>query len=174
MTRRVVLTGSESSGKTTLARAMAGLYAAPCVPEASRLLAEALHPDPLSAETVAPIAALAMRLDDEARERAPALVIHDTDLVSTLVYARHYYGDVAEWIVDEAKRRLADLYLLCRPDLPWVPDGVRDRPTDREAMHELFRRTLDELGARVIEISGTGAARSEAAARAIAVAGLVP
>lgn len=170
--RRVVLTGPECSGKTTLAQALAEAFHAPWTPEASRLYAEE-SPDGLSATTVEPIARLSMQLEDEALERAAAaapLLIRDTDLVSTIVYARHYYGAVADWIVEEARVRRADLYLLCRPDLPWTPDGVRDRPTHREELFADFRSALDELGASaaVVEIAGEGPARLESAQRAVA------
>ena len=54
-----------------------------------------------------------------AAPRSPAMApgtslleIHDTDLVSTIVYSRHHYGDCPAWIVGEAKSRLSDLYLL--------------------------------------------------------------
>jgi nicotinamide riboside kinase len=173
--RRVVLTGPECSGKTTLAQVLAETFRAPWTPEASRLYAEET-PDGLSATTVEPIARLSMQLEDEALARAGAragtatpLLIRDTDLVSTIVYARHYYGAVADWIVEEARARRADLYLLCRPDLPWTPDGVRDRPTHREELFADFRAALDALGAgaSVVEIGGEGPARLEAARRAV-------
>ena len=44
----------------------------------------------------------------------------DTDLVSTVVYSRHYYGDCPAWIEAAAVRRLADLYLLHDIDVPWT------------------------------------------------------
>jgi len=166
-TMRIVLTGPESTGKTTLARALALEWKAPCVPEASRLLAEAMAPAALSAATVDPIARLTMRLADEALARAPARIVFDTDLVSTIVYARHYYGDCPAWIVTEARARCADRYLLCLPDLPWVADGIRDRPAQRDLLLTSFRAVLLEIGAGVVEISGVGTARLTAARAAL-------
>lgn len=167
MTRRIVLSGPENSGKTTLARALAAELGAPCTPEAARLVAEALAPAPLSAATVEPIARLGMRLHDEAIARQPRVVVHDTDLVSTVVYARHYYGACPAWIEAEARARRADLYLLCLPDLAWVADGVRDRPAARDAMLADFRDALAAIGAVVVEVSGQGDARLDSARRAI-------
>jgi nicotinamide riboside kinase len=167
VTTRIVLTGPESTGKTTLARALAAELQAPCVPEASRLLAEAMAPASLSAATVEPIARLAMRMADEALAHAPALAVFDTDLVSTVVYARHYYGSCPEWIVEEARHRRAECYLLCLPDLPWVADGVRDQPTARESLLTSFRAVLREIEADAVEIHGVGDARLSAARAAV-------
>ncbi len=167
MTTRIVLTGPESTGKTTLARAVATSLNAPCVPEASRLLAEAMAPFPLSAATVEPIARLAMRMADEALAHSLEFAVFDTDLVSTVVYARHYYGTCPEWIVEEARRRRGECYLLCLPDLPWVADGVRDQPAARETLLASFRSVLREIGADAVEIHGVGAARLSAARAAV-------
>jgi nicotinamide riboside kinase len=167
MTYRIVLTGPESTGKSTLARALGVELRAPCVPEASRLLAEAMAPDPLSAATVEPIARLTMRMADEALAHAPEFAVFDTDLVSTVVYARHYYGVCPEWIVQEARTRRAERYLLCLPDLPWIADGVRDQPKTRESLLASFRATLAEIGADAVEIHGVGEARLSAARAAV-------
>lgn len=166
MTYHVVLTGPESSGKTTLARQLSAVFAAPWVPEAARQFVEA-QPTPLSASTVEPIARLAMAMDDAAQRGAPALLIHDTDLVSTVVYARHYYGSCPPWIVAEAEARRANLYLLCLPDLPWEADGVRDRPTQRAELLALFRETLEMMDANYAVIGGLDDARREAAEAAL-------
>jgi nicotinamide riboside kinase len=168
---RVVLIGPEATGKTTLARELAEEYDVPWTPEAARLFAES-WPEPLSLATVDPIARLSMRLEDEAVAamapgHVPALLIRDTDLVSTVVYSRHYYGTVAAWIAEEARARRGDLYLLCRPDLPWLPDGVRDRPMHRERLYEAFRQELVGLDARIVEVSGSGEARRAMARRAV-------
>ena len=77
------------------------------------------------------------------------VVVKDTDLVSTVVYASHYYGSCPAWIERAARERLGDLYLLLHPDVPWVADGLqRDRPADRARLHQLFRERLRPRRAR--------------------------
>lgn len=166
-TARVVLIGPEASGKTTLARELALEFGAPWTPEAARVFAETFA-GALSLDTVAPIARLSMRLEDEALLEKPPLLIRDTDLVSTVVYSRHYYSEVERWIEEEARARRADLYLLCRPDLPWLRDGIRDRPFHRERLLDDFRAALHELGASVSEVSGAGEPRRLMARAAVA------
>ena len=131
---RVVLTGSECTGKTTLARMLARELDTIVVPEMARTHAETIS-RPLTAADVEPIARAQMRAEDEAMARAAAerrrVVVLDTDLVSTTVYARHYYGACPAWIDAEARTRRADLYLLCDIDVRWVSDAARDRPHHR-------------------------------------------
>jgi len=165
----VVLTGSESTGKTTLAARLAMLYAARWVPEFVRDYAEAKGA-PLEAADVEPIARGQIALEDRVRREAAAagarLVLLDTDLASTAVYARHYYGDCPEWIERAVReQRRAHLYLLCHPDVPWVADPQRDRAHARDELHALFQAKLEEIGARWVDLTGDWEAR-EARARA--------
>lgn len=87
--------------------------------------------------------------------------------MSTLVYARHYYGACPGWIEAAARSRRAELYLLLHPDLPWTPDGVRDRPQHREEIHALFAETLAALGATVVDVRGAWDERRLTAERAV-------
>jgi nicotinamide riboside kinase len=95
------------------------------------------------------------------------VLILDTDLISTVVYARHYYENVPHWLEVAARERLADLYLLLDIDVDWVADGVRDQPQARAGIHKRFQEQLRDFGARVVEIRGLGPARLEAALRTI-------
>ncbi len=82
--RRVVLTGSECTGKSTAAAAVAARMGVPWVPEASRTYAEAKGA-PLTLSDVAPIARAHVRAVEEAERSAPDLLILDTDLISTVL-----------------------------------------------------------------------------------------
>jgi NadR type nicotinamide-nucleotide adenylyltransferase len=172
----VVITGSECTGKTTLAADLAAEFDAPRSPEFVRAYVDARRA-PLSASDVEPIAAGQLAVERAAEHdadvRGNRLVIRDTDLVSTTVYARHYYGSCPGWIEAAAHRRAGDLYLLLCPDVPWVPDGLqRDRAGDEERadMHARFRDALAALGARVVEIRGTWSDRRRQAFAVVAAA----
>jgi HTH-type transcriptional regulator, transcriptional repressor of NAD biosynthesis genes len=171
--RRICVTGPESTGKTTLARRIAELAHTEWVPEGSRVYAERVNRELLCSD-VAPIAREHIRLVDAAAERARAagktLLVLDTDLLSTVVYSRHYYGTVPSWVERVERSRRADLYLLCDVDVPWIPDGVRDRPANREEMFALFRDALVRRKAPFVLVHGSWDERWSIAQRALAAA----
>jgi NadR type nicotinamide-nucleotide adenylyltransferase len=155
----VVITGSECTGKTTLAAELGALFGAPVSHEFAREYLTG-RTDPLDATDVEPIARGQVRVqrhaDEAAAQREARMVIRDTDLLSTVVYSRHYYGGCPAWVEREARDSAGDLYLLLVPDVPWVADGLlRDRPEARDAMHDLFRQGLAEAGVDVVEIGGS-------------------
>jgi NadR type nicotinamide-nucleotide adenylyltransferase len=163
---RVVVIGSESTGKTLLAQQLAEHYGVPWIPEFARDYAEA-RTAPLTAADVDPIGRGQVAREDAALSNAHGLVILDTDLLSTMVYGDQYYSFVPEWTPSVAKQRLADLYLVCDIDFPWVADPVREGEHLRHQMHEAFISHLSKLGAMYRLIGGTGAARLQRAIESI-------
>lgn len=163
---RVVLTGSESTGKTTLAGQLAEHYGAEFVPEFVREYA-ARKGAALDFADHGPITRGQIALEDEYRARAGRVLIQDTDLLSTVVYCDHYFGRCPDWIAAAARERAPDLYLLCEIDLPWIADGIRDRGERRDEMQQLFRDAVRDSGVAYATVSGQGADRLQRAVDAI-------
>ena len=152
---RLCLIGPESTGKSELAAELASRLGWDVVAEFAREYA-LQHRRELTCDDVEPIA----RGEIAALDGAKPPVILDTDLISTVVYSRHYYGRCPDWIVEEARRRRADFYLLMDTDVPWKEDPARDAGGDaREDLFDAFRSTLDELEAEWVIVSGDRAAR---------------
>jgi NadR type nicotinamide-nucleotide adenylyltransferase len=163
---RVVLTGSESTGKTTLAGKLSAHYGAVLVPEFVRDYVSAKGA-PVEFGDHGPIARGQMALEDAHTGSGPWLVIQDTDLLSTVVYSEHYFGTCPAWIGEALAPRRPDLYLLCEIDVPWVADDVRDRGHMREEMQALFRAAVTASGVPTAVISGGWTERFQRAVDAI-------
>jgi NadR type nicotinamide-nucleotide adenylyltransferase len=165
----VVVTGSESTGKTTLAADLARRLGGLFVPEYARRYADSKLEtgEALDASDVEPIARGTIALHDRVMKNARGLVVLDTDLVSTAVYARHYYGECPPWIDQSVRERHGDLYLLCDIDVPWVPGPHRDRPDARPEIHAMFAEAVKALGVPTVLIQGSWEDRFSAALAAI-------
>lgn len=165
--RRIVVTGSESTGKTTLARMLADRYGTVATPEFSREYADA-RKVPLDRHDVEAIAVGQIAVEDRWMRRAQnGILFLDTDLFSTVVYGAHYYGSLQPWIERVALERRGDLYLLLDIDVPWVHDPIRDRGEQRAEMHALFRGALERYRLPHVAISGGWAERFERALEAV-------
>lgn len=157
---RVCLVGAESTGKTTLAAALAEHFRTVCVPEygreySERKLAEEGVQD-FRPEEFAHIAARQCELEDEAARRANRILICDTDAFTTSVWHRRYTGarsPEVESIV--ARHRRPDLYLLTDIATPFVHDGTRDGEHVRDWMHGVFVDELNSRGLTFRRVSGT-------------------
>jgi NadR type nicotinamide-nucleotide adenylyltransferase len=160
--KRVVLTGSESTGKTTLARELADHYGTDWIPEFVRDYAAAKD-GTLDFADHGPIARGQIQREDEyiarASARGAAVLVQDTDLLSTAVYCAHYYGHCPTWIEEAARARRPDLYLLLDIDIAWEPDPQRDRGHMRPQMHALFLNAVRRSATSYVVIRGSGDAR---------------
>lgn len=170
MLTRVVVTGSESTGKTTLASQLAAHFGVASVGEYVREFC-ARKGAPLVYDDHAALARGQTALEDaaiaDAQRRGDSLLIHDTDLLSTVVYHWHYHGRCEQYLEAAAQARRPALYLLLDIDVPWVPDGIRDRGTRRDEVQALFTATLERFGAPYVRINGSWHERFTAAVHAI-------
>ncbi|MEM6647655.1 MAG: ATP-binding protein [Bacteroidota bacterium] len=165
--RRIVATGAESTGKTTLVQALASHYGVLWVPEYARIYADAVEHD-LTAADVEPIARGHIAQAEAAALEAPSLLLFDTDLLSTVIYSRHLYGGCPAWVEAAARERAAHLYLLCAPDISWVPDpGQRESPEARATLQPQFEALLREWQLPFVVVSGSRDERITAAIRAV-------
>lgn len=143
---KVAIIGPESSGKSTLARYLANRYQGILVPEYAREYVERKGTTDVTYDELCEIAKHQIEeLELIANSQQPT-AFFDTELIVTKVWFDYAFGRVPEWLNEAIRRFPMDVYLLTRPDLPWVPDPARSNGSDA-IRRELFERYEAEIQA---------------------------
>ncbi len=165
MTGRIVVTGAESTGKTTLARALARQLNKPLLPEQLRLWVDAAGKLPNEAD-LASVAIQHIAADERLVGRSNDLAVLDTDLATIAIYWRHYFARTPAWVLREVAARKPLLYLIADTDVPWEADPQRDGPETRLVLQRKFLTWIPTLAPAVV-VSGSVADRVTQALQAI-------
>jgi len=170
----IAIVGAESTGKTTLAAALAQRLAAETgrrvawVPELLREWCEHSGRTPLAHEQASILRAQHERIDAAAAMHD--IVVCDTTALMTAVYSRVVFNDRS--LDDRAallhRRRIA-LTLLTAIDLPWVADGLqREGPQVQGPVDHALRDLMQAHGIDFAVVCGAGEARVQHALAAVA------
>lgn len=133
--KHIVITGPESSGKTTLAKALAKVLKTGYTEEYSR---EYLNSN--SAYKQEDLLKIAKgQLQREKANHNP-IAIHDTDLITIKIWSEYKYNHCNPWIIEQIEQQKCKnrLYLLCKPDITWEADPLRENPSNRAELFEIY------------------------------------
>lgn len=151
--------GPESTGKSTLAKALAKEFNTVYVEEYMRTYLEQkwLNESRLCEETdIQPIVEGQIIRENKAIKKANKIIFCDTNALQNLIYAEEYYPNYKNKFVQNcADSHRYDLYLLCNIDVPWEDDILRDRPQEREKMFTIFADALCKRNINFSTISGS-------------------
>lgn len=157
------IVGGESTGKSTLAVALARALPAELVTESLREWVDA-HGRVPSADEQLQIVALHQRAHTRsaavAQERGVKWVVSDSGPLMTAAYSVHYFGDdslVAAAVVAAQQSRLV---VWCAADFPWQPDPQRDGEPVRAAVQQVLADIFTTHPTLpVLQVGGTVAQR---------------
>lgn len=168
---KIVLYGPESTGKTTLAKALADHYQTTWVPEfARKFLQDKWNrlQQQCTLDDLHTIAKGQIQAEENAQVRANRLLFCDTNILVTKVWSEtHFEGYCAPELLKILEQRPYDFYLLTETDVPWEKDDLRDRPQQREEMFSYFKQQLDHFNLPYLSVRGTPQARLQQATQAI-------
>lgn len=145
MLKKIVIIGPESTGKSTLCQQLAAHFNTDWVPEFAREYLLRNGTDYNYADLLT-IAKGQLALEDRITQTAnhQSQIFIDTDMYVMKVWCEYVFGKCHDFILEEIANRKYDLYLLCKPDLPWVKDELREYP-DLETREKLFNIYKDIL-----------------------------
>lgn len=86
----------------------------------------------------------------------------DTDILTIKIWSEVKYGSCDKWILKTWKNKLPDFYILCPPDIPWEPDPLRESPTNRQQLFDIYFYHLVLSQVDFIVLEGNWEERKEA------------
>jgi NadR type nicotinamide-nucleotide adenylyltransferase len=153
---KVVITGPESTGKSTLAESLAVYYRTVFIPEYARTFVENLA-RPYNYDDLEHIARHQVQDMEKFGALAHKILFADTFLIITKVWFNVVYKKIPAWLDDSIKESDIDLFLLCSTDVPWQPDPVRENGGKmRESLFQQYKTELELYGFNYRIVEGLG------------------
>ena len=145
---KIIITGPESSGKTTLCKALSKHFSISFAKEFARYYINSLDREYIIDDL---LTIAKGQLECEFNSQ-----LLDTDLITIKIWSEYKYGRCDKWILDQIEKQKKEkrFYLLCKPDIPWQPDKQRENPSDREAIFEIYKEELEYLGHKYFIVEG--------------------
>ncbi len=143
---KVIVTGPESSGKTTLCKQLSEQFKIPFTEEFSRKYIDNLDREYLQEDLV--IISKEQLKNEQLTTNNKQLSLHDTDLITLKIWSEYKYGNCNDWITYQIEQQKQEerFYFLCSPDIPWEEDPQRENPHNREELFEIYKLELEQLG----------------------------
>ena len=145
---KIIVTGPESSGKTTLCKKLSKHFKIPFTKEFAREYLNVLSRD-YSQDDLLKIAKGQLASEHNFQ-------LLDTDLITIKIWSEYKYGNCEKWILDTIEKQKTEkrFYLLCKPDIHWEADPLRENPNNRNGLFELYKKELEDLEYNYLIVKG--------------------
>lgn len=148
---RILITGPECSGKSTLARDLSKAIQCAIIPELARPYLTLSHGD----YTLSDLNCLADQqwaIEQLYRPLKPRTLVFDTGALVLEIWAAQKFKE--ELVRPTMLNERYDIIVLCQPDMPWEYDALRANPEDRERLARIYEEKLSESSVPWISVSG--------------------
>ena len=163
----IVITGPESSGKSTISAHLAAEFDCVYITEYAR---EYLKSSNYTFEDVEHIAQTQLSRIAKAKQEndSDQLILADTGNLVLDIWFEELFKRVPKNWSESFSRAIPDLYLLCAPDIPWEQDELRENPNDRQRLFDIYQEKLESRGLNYVILNGDIETRIAKAKKSIA------
>ena len=144
------MTGPESSGKTTLCKTLSEHFKISFTEEYARKYLNNLDRE-YKEEDLLEIAKGQFQSENNSQ-------LLDTDLITIKIWSGYKYEKCDKWILNQIEKQKSEkrVYLLCKPNIPWKADPLRENSEDRNELFKMYRTELLNLKHPFFLIVGLG------------------
>lgn len=153
--KTIVITGPESTGKTTLCKQLAAHFNTQWIPEFARSYIDNLK-RPYLKDDLLEIAKGQIDLEKKIIKKSSHPVFLDTSLEVIKIWSEYKYGTCDDWILEQLKNRKHFLYLLCQPDIQWEFDPQRESENNRQELFNIYQKELSQQNLNFVIVNGLG------------------
>lgn len=161
--KKIAILGAESTGKSTISKALAEHYHTIFVPEYARTYFETHDINHYGVSDLEIIAKNQLELEKECESKATDYLLCDTSLITVKIWAVYQFNKSPEFITNTIKAADYDLYLICNNDVAWIEDPQRRNENLRESLFKWTKHELQKLNIDYKIIKGTGDERLKSA-----------
>jgi HTH-type transcriptional regulator, transcriptional repressor of NAD biosynthesis genes len=162
---KVVILGTESTGKSTLSEKLSKHFNCCLVLEAAREIID--NSNDFSFEDLNIVATEHARRIDKSVLADNPIVIIDTDIHTTISYSRFIFKKELETSADIYNSNRAHLYIYLNNDVEYMQDGTRLSEAERNLLDLSHRQVLLDHNIEMVEIRGGWEDRFEKAVEEI-------
>jgi len=153
---KIVFTGPESSGKTTITALAANSFQSNWLPEFSRTYLNQLNRPYIAADLIKIAEGqLASEQEFAQNHSNQSCLFYDTSLLVIKVWSIFKYGFYNFKLDQLLRQNLPDIFFLCDWQIPWEFDPLRETPNDRAALYAIYKAELIALNVPFFEINGS-------------------
>jgi NadR type nicotinamide-nucleotide adenylyltransferase len=152
--KKILFTGPESTGKSTLAKVLANQYNTVWVPEYARSFLEKRGGKYIEADLLT-MAQEQLAQEKQATTSANQFLFCDTAMLVIKIWSEYKYGRCHPWILEQWNQSQYDHIFLCNTDIPWEPDPLRENPNEREDLLAMYKSNLQDSGKNFTILQGT-------------------
>ncbi|NNF36839.1 MAG: ATP-binding protein [Saprospiraceae bacterium] len=156
---RWIVTGPESCGKTSLSEFLTSELGLILIPEYARIYITGLDRPYVKED----LDRIARQQIIEWNQYSDETIVFDTDILTTIIWYEEKYGAIPPYMMEHWLSQEKSIYLLCKPDIFWQPDPLRENPDDQDRLFEIYFHYLNAYGKPFKVVSGAGEARNVAA-----------
>ena len=156
--KKISIVGPESSGKSLLANTLSKSLNCSLTQEYARKYLN--NKNNYDYDDLTQIAIEQNAIIKKEIKRGGAFLIADTSLIVIEIWSKIKFNKTDSRIINLSKQEKFDYYILCKPDIPWVFDSLRENPNDRDYIFKFYLKILKKRNYNFKIVSGPHATRT--------------